>query len=689
MADETTKPEQWSRHQRVKAILNEAAGDASPSYQGYGKFWDLPLPQLLEVVIYGVRMIAPAPAAGPAPPSSPPPTSSCCHAPVPGQEPTVILTSAGATKKTPGRGAASGLIRGLKGESPFDETQFARLPWGGKAVSGADIQFIEDWIDDRCPETDTTAVEVSESVAKARARGDEEYPLAPTTSNQFRDQQGSVKMRKNINTLTSDELKRFRTAIAQMKSLDAYYQDERSFGYWARLHANLCQHAWEEFLTWHRLYLYLFEQHLQDCDSSVTLPYWDWTDNATPDVGASLFDAAAANPSIKTDNGVIPKAYRCFLTQEGWDQLKAGHVVPPDALDKLLKIVEGGKDYNSGLRLFRAAGINYGENKSGDNAIIQKLAEVNPLWHPLRWPGGDQGLIFEAYPTPEDVQNILKIPNFFNFGSGPMNDHFFGALENIHNLIHNFSGGANPNYKIGSNPSDRDHEPQFGDMVNAGVTAYDPIFWGHHSNVDRLWAQWSSLHAGAGPDNLSAVLPPFSLTVEDTLDTSNFGYEYVKAEQMYPVNADLAVSNFRSAKTPVPRNILLDHSRAEVRLHKVHYRTRGGFHVRVFLNSPQAATSTPTRGNDHYVGQFNMFNGFCIGGPGHCDPPQETRRRFDRRARGHKTPSNVRLDASDAVRKLMAQGETSFQVNLVVMNTDGSEAHDALLMHGVSLVFKE
>jgi tyrosinase len=49
----------------------------------------------------------------------------------------------------------------------------------------------------------------------------------------------------------------------------------------------------------------------------------------------------------------------------------------------------------------------------------------------------------------------------------------------------------------------------------------------------------------------------------------------------------------------------------------------------------------------------------------------------------------VRLDASDAVRKLMAQGETSFQVNLVVMNTDGSEAHDALLMHGVSLVFKE
>jgi tyrosinase len=687
VADDKTKPEQWSRYQHVKAILNDAAGDASPSYQGYGRFWDLPLSQLLEVVIYGVRMIAPAPAAGTAPPSSPPPASSCCHTPAPVQPEAVPLTAA--KKKTAGRGAASGLVRGLKGQPPFDGTQFARLPWGGRAVSSADIQFIEDWIDDGCPETDAASIEVNESLIKARARGDEEYPLAPMTSNQVRDGQGSIKMRKNINTLTPDELKRFRAAVAQMKSLDAYYQDERSFGYWARMHGNLCQHAWEEFLTWHRLYLYFFEQHLQDYDPSVTLPYWDWTDNATPDVGASLFDAAVADPSAKTDNGVIPKAYRCFLTQDGWNLLKDGKIVPQDVLDKLLKMVQSEQCSNSGLRFFHAAGINYGQNRSSDQAILRQLGEVNPLWHPLRWPGGDQGLIFEAYPTPEDVQNILKIPNFFKFGSGPMNNHFFGALENIHNLIHNFSGGANPNYKMGTNPADRDNEPQFGDMVNAGVTAYDPIFWGHHSNVDRLWAQWSSLHSGAEPDNLSAVLPPFSLTVEDTLDIANFGYEYAKAEQMYPVSRDLAVSKFKSAKTPVPKNILLDHSQAEVRLHRVQYRTRGGFHVRVFLNSPQASISTPTRGNDHYVGQFNMFNGFCIGGPGHCDPPQETRRKFDRRVRGHKTPGNVHLDASDAVQKLMAQGETSFQINLVVMNTDGTEAHDALLMHGVSLVFKE
>ena len=691
MPDETAKAPQWTRYQRVKAILNEAAGDAAPSYQGYGKFWELPLPQLLEVVFYGVRMIAPAGEAASAQEAAfppPPGAASCCHAPSAGSAP----APAAASGKIPGRGAKSGLIIGLKGQSPFDETQFAPLPWGGKRVSGVDIQFIEDWIDDGCPETDSPSAalaEVNESLVKARAGGFEEYPLAAVSSNDFRDDEGGVKARKNINALSAGELKNFRAALAKMKSLDGYYQDERSFAYWARMHANLCQHGWEEFLTWHRLYLYYFELHLQDNIPSVTLPYWDWTDNTTPNLDASLFDGSVTDPSAKTDNGVIPDAYQCFLTQDGWDALKAGGVVPADVLQKLETVVQSGKSYNSGLRLFAAAGITYGQNKASDAAIMKTLAEVNPLWHPLRWPGGDKGIIFEAYPTPDDVQRILTIPSFFTFGSGPMNNHFFGALENIHNLIHNFSGGANPNYVMGTNPADRNNEPQFGDMVSAGVTAFDPIFWGHHSNVDRLWAQWSGLHPGAGPDNMSAVLPPFTLDVGDTLDIANFGYEYVKAEHVYPVSTELAVSKFKSAKTPVAPAVLNDHSRAEVRLHKVQYRARGGFHVRVFLNSPGADVNTPTRGNDHYVGQFNMFTGFCIGGPGHCDPPPEERRKFDRRPRAHKTPGNVRLDASETVRKLAAQGETAFQINIVAMNTDGTPADDALLMRAVSLIFKE
>src|ERR1051325_7359090 len=57
MPDE--KAPKQSRYERVKEILNTAAGSSCPTYQGYGKFWNLPLEDFLTVTIYGVRMIAP------------------------------------------------------------------------------------------------------------------------------------------------------------------------------------------------------------------------------------------------------------------------------------------------------------------------------------------------------------------------------------------------------------------------------------------------------------------------------------------------------------------------------------------------------------------------------------------------------------------------------------------------------
>src|SRR2546423_7651706 len=62
MADQTQddQAKTKSRYELVKQILNDAQGDAHPSYQGHGKFWELPLDEFLKVTIYGVRMIAPA-----------------------------------------------------------------------------------------------------------------------------------------------------------------------------------------------------------------------------------------------------------------------------------------------------------------------------------------------------------------------------------------------------------------------------------------------------------------------------------------------------------------------------------------------------------------------------------------------------------------------------------------------------
>jgi len=73
-----------------------------------------------------------------------------------------------------------------------------------------------------------------------------------------------------------------------------------------------------------------------------------------------------------------------------------------------------GQPFNSANRLYDAAKITYGD-KSTDDLIIAALENVNPLWHRYRWPGGNKDIIFEAYPTSDDVDRILQIQNFFQF----------------------------------------------------------------------------------------------------------------------------------------------------------------------------------------------------------------------------------------------------------------------------------
>ena len=83
-------------------------------------------------------------------------------------------------------------------------------------------------------------------------------------------------------------------------------------------------------------------------------------------------------------------------------------------------------------------------------------------------------------------------------------DDFSFNLEDIHNLVHVLIGG---------------------DMVDIANSAFDPIFWFHHCNVDRLMAIYQASHPsvyltparhsrtyalpGPGTDDLSTPLYPF------------------------------------------------------------------------------------------------------------------------------------------------------------------------------------
>jgi tyrosinase len=659
----TTSP---SRHQRFRAIMDAAAGASHADYLNHPRFWNLPLPELRNFELYGIAMMRPGGAS-----SSAAEPGSCCHAgATPAPQPAL-----------PHGAADAGLVRGLRGQYPFDDTQFPPLPWGGTRVAEPDIAFIAQWIADGCPAAEQDghiAAAFDAPLRLALATGQAAHPLFTAPTNELADDSGTVKARKNIAYLSPEELRRLRAAIAQMKSLDDYQQDERSFAFWARIHANQCQHGWEQFLTWHRAYLYGFEKRLQDIDPTVTLPYWDWAADAQ-NVQASIDDMGDAI----NDNGYVPLHYQCWIDEDGLRKLTDGGKVPQAVLDGLRSTLKN-PPYSSGARLFKAAGIQYGDDLASDDAIKAVLGEINPLWHWKRWPGGNKNLIFEAYPSPDNMKRILGIDDFFDFGSGSRGNQFFGALENVHNLIHNFSGGVNPYFEV---MKTKRPERLNGDMVDPGTTAFDPIFWGHHSNCDRLWSEWQRLHPGSGPDDPGDVLPPWNFTVDDMASISRLGYEYMMASNLFLTNNTMPLQRFESAASAVHPMVLTHHDRAEIRLHAVQYVARPGFHIRAFLNSPAADVSTPTLGNPNYVGIANMFTGTCIGGPGHCDVPARRTDRFDLRPRPHKTPTNIRFDATEAVNRLGAAGATSFNVNLVVLNTDGTPATDALKIDAVSLNF--
>lgn len=112
--------------------------------------------------------------------------------------------------------------------------------------------------------------------------------------------------------------------------------------------------------------------------------------------------------------------------------------------------------------------------------------------HTERAPGAAQ------LPTAAEVRTALNIRQFTRFSA---------AVEELHNRVHVWVGGH---------------------MSQVPFAAFDPIFWAHHTMIDRLWRIWQLRHPGANPPAtiLDEALPPFRMTVRQTLDVTVLGYDY-------------------------------------------------------------------------------------------------------------------------------------------------------------------
>ena len=134
---------------------------------------------------------------------------------------------------------------------------------------------------------------------------------------------------------------------------------------------------------------------------------------------------------------------------------------------------------------------NYGLNgqfASIPDAFREEGEEGNPLFVEERAPGINEGAIMPPQVTADEA--AMARPHFigraeFGGGEAPPNEQFWsqtGRLEQTpHNDIHVTIGGEE------------------GWMSDPDEAAKDPIFWLHHCNIDRIWAEWSVNHQN--PEN--------------------------------------------------------------------------------------------------------------------------------------------------------------------------------------------
>jgi tyrosinase len=130
-------------------------------------------------------------------------------------------------------------------------------------------------------------------------------------------------------------------------------------------------------------------------------------------------------------------------------------------------------------------------------ASVQPAAQQNGQpQETSRQPGNPAEL-----PTAEQIRTILSLRSFSDFTT---------QIEDVHNSVHGWTGGT---------------------MGLIPWAAYDPIFWAHHANIDRLWRIWQLRHPQNFPASfLNRALPPFPLTVAQTLNMKTLGYDYASTK---------------------------------------------------------------------------------------------------------------------------------------------------------------
>jgi hypothetical protein len=251
-------------------------------------------------------------------------------------------------------------------------------------------------------------------------------------------------------------LESYKKAVTAMLKLPP--TDPRNWYRNAFTHTLDCPHGNWWFPPWHRGYLGWFEQTCRQLsgDSGFALPYWDWT--AEPRIPASFFDGVLdpSDPayivSLTVFQDQFAKPMSDFWNSLSQDQLKELKLRGYNSIDDVWNDVKNNPMFfpPSQARTLTQSNPNFDEK-------TQKAVSIGT------------------------IKDALAPADYLNFGSDKAKFHSqtvgFDILEGQpHNNVHNNVGGF------------------MGDFLSP----VDPIFFMHHSNIDRLWDVWTRKQQGLG-----------------------------------------------------------------------------------------------------------------------------------------------------------------------------------------------
>ncbi|GAM85668.1 hypothetical protein ANO11243_036750 [Dothideomycetidae sp. 11243] len=429
-------------------------------------------------------------------------------------------------------------------------------------------------------------------------------------------QNNGVQQRMELRTMQiqhPDTYNLYLLGLREMMSVDqsdplSYYQiagvHGRPYSSWEGWNSNAgasgygggyCTHVSNIFLPWHRPYLALFEQvlyqHVQNVARQFTnagnrwtsaaanfrLPYWDW---------AAAPPCSACQPFPK----LVSTQFISVTTPNGQQS-----ILNPLFRYDFHPVESNDMAYNpfASWTVTKRAPTNWNSNAVSQNNVVATQISNNRA-----------SLADRLYNLFTNYNNFTEFSNeAWESGSGMSNAD---SIESVHDAIHSMTGSN-------------------GHMTYLDYSAFDPIFWLHHTNIDRLWDMWSTVNpntyvqqanakgstftypAGTSIDSNFGLVPWSKdgnrnlYTSNDVRSTSNFGYTYPETNGASAASVRSAVNNlYGSSNGGNSKRSLTERDNGK----KYHYianivsqkfQMNGSYAVYMFLGQPgDDASAWPT-----------------------------------------------------------------------------------------------